>query len=102
MKSVHAKTRHEAMNLSVVMMHSIIDSITSALSLPLQQFDPKSNASTMASSIWFNKTAFDVTNLIKKGFYFIWITWSVEREMNGYIDIQNLQHYMEQTESCTR
>ena len=67
------------MNLSVVIMYFTVDSITEAFSLPVRRFVPRWNVSTMIPSFWFNKTTFNVTNFIKKGFSFISIMLSLEK-----------------------
>ena len=44
-----------AMNLSVVIMYSIVDSIINGFSLSLRPFYPKRNVSTIVASFWFGK-----------------------------------------------
>ena len=46
---------NEAMNLVVVIMNSIVDSIINVFSSSLKPFDPKSNVSAIVESSWFNK-----------------------------------------------
>ena len=43
------------MNLSVVVIYSIVDSVIKALSLSFKLFDPKRRVSTIIESFWFNK-----------------------------------------------
>ena len=43
------------MNLSVVIIYSIGDSIIHAFSSPLRPFDPKRRVSTIIESFWLNK-----------------------------------------------
>ena len=42
-------------NLSVVMIYSIVDSIIKAFSSSFKPFDPKRRVSTIIESFWFNK-----------------------------------------------
>ena len=42
-------------NLSVVIIYSIVDSIIKAFSLSFKPFDPKRRVSTIIESFWFNK-----------------------------------------------
>ena len=44
-----------AMNLSVVIMYSIVDSIINAFSLSLRTLDPKRNVPTIVASFWLIK-----------------------------------------------
>ena len=43
------------MNLSVVVIYSIVDSIIKALSFSFKLFDPKRRVSSIIESFWFNK-----------------------------------------------
>ena len=58
------------MNLSVVIIYSVVDSTTNAFFLSLRPFDPKRNVSTIVASYWINKMLLlDVSNfIIEKGF----------------------------------
>ena len=46
---------NDVMNLSVVIIHSIVDSIIHAFSSSFRPFIPKRRVSTMTESFWFNK-----------------------------------------------
>ena len=55
------------MNLSVVMMYLIVDSIINAFSLSLRPFYPKRNVSTIVASLFNQKR---LMLLIRKRFFF--------------------------------
>ena len=46
---------NRVMNLPVVIIYSIFDSIIQAFSSSLRPFDPKRRVSTIIESFWFNK-----------------------------------------------
>ena len=59
------------MNLSMVIIYSIVDSIIHAFSLSFRPFDPKKRLSTITESFWFNKERLMLRlNVFQKEFFF--------------------------------
>ena len=56
------------MNLSVVIIHSIADSVVNTFSLSLGPFDSKRNVSTIVASFWFDKESLMLLILSKRVF----------------------------------
>ena len=57
-----------AMNLSVIIMYSIVDSTFNAVSLSYWPFDPKRNVSTIVESFWFNEKPLMLLILLRRIF----------------------------------
>ena len=55
LKWIHNIHDTGVMNLSVVEIYSIVDSIIHALSSPFRPVDPKRRVLTVIESFWFNK-----------------------------------------------
>lgn len=56
------------MNIFVVTMYSIVDSVINAFSASLLPFDPKMNVSTIVESYWPNKERYILLILLKRVF----------------------------------
>ena len=62
------------------------DSIIDAFSLSLRPFYSNRNVSTIAASFWFCKER-SMLLILSKKFFFIWVIWAVEKEVNSYFNM---------------
>ena len=73
------------MNLSVVIMYSIIDSIINVFSSSLKPFDTKKKVSTIIESFWFNKERLMLLILSKS--FFLDLSNLSSGERSGYFNM---------------
>ena len=59
------------LNLSLIIMYLIVDSILNAFCFSLKSFNPNKNVSITVASFFFQCKIFDATNFLKKGFSLI-------------------------------
>ena len=73
------------MNLSVVIMYSIIDSIINVFSSSLKPIDTKKKVSTIIESFWFNKERLMLLILSKS--FFLDLSNLSSGERSGYFNM---------------
>ena len=71
------------MNLSAVIIYSIVDSIILAFSSSLRPFDRKRRVSTISESFLSSKSRL----MLRKSFSLNWVIWAVEKEVNSYFNL---------------